>query len=87
MNTPNVADGIEEIWINGVQTISYPRTFRDNTTATAALTQITVYRQGADYMNRYEDDYEVATTRVGCSGNPSADTTPPVAPTGLTFMR
>jgi hypothetical protein len=83
MNTPNVADGNEEIWIDGVQTMSYPRTFRDGNHATAALTQVTVYRQASDYMNRYEDDYVLATTRVGCSG--VIDITPPSKPQGFTL--
>jgi hypothetical protein len=87
MNTPGVADGVQEIWVDGVQTLGYyTRKMRDTAHANAAFTFIQVYRQGANNMYRYEDDYVLATTRIGCSGNssPASDTTPPLSPTGLT---
>ena len=87
MNTPNVANGVHEIWVDGVQTFGLTnRIFRDTVHANAAFTELTVYRQGSDDMYRYEDDFVLATTRVGCSGNPSADSTPPRAPIGLSLQ-
>ena len=84
MNTPNVADGAAEIWIDGVLTVQYTNlNLRDSAHASAAFTHIEIYRQGSDNMYRYEDDYVVATTRIGCSGSPSADITPPAPPIGL----
>jgi hypothetical protein len=84
MNTPGTANGVIEVWINGTLTTQYTNViYRDATTATSQFRTLQVYRQGADNMYRYEDDLVVSTTRVGCSGNPSADATPPKSPTGL----
>ena len=86
MNTPNVANGVMEIWIDGVQTLGYyTMNFRDTAHANTAFTNIEVYRQGSDNMYRYEDDFVLATTRVGCSGSPPqpGDTTPPSPPTAF----
>jgi hypothetical protein len=84
MNTPNVQDGVLEIWVNGTQSLNYTNVaFRDSAHANAAFTKIEVIKQSANNQYRYEDNFVVATTRVGCSGSPSANTTPPPAPTGL----
>ena len=88
MNTPNEANGVAEIWVDGAQTLGeYSIGQRDTAHANAAFTSLQIYRQGSDNMYRYEDDMVVATTRVGCSGTPpaSADSTPPAAPLGLTL--
>jgi hypothetical protein len=71
--------GIAEQWVNGILTTQY-----SGLVAPAAYNIIQVYRQAGDNMYRYEDDFVVSTTRVGCSGSPSADGTPPISPTGLT---
>jgi hypothetical protein len=85
MNTPNVANGVLEIWVDGVQSLGYyNKNFRDAAHANAAFTNIEIYRQGSDNMYRYEDDFVLATTRVGCGvAPPSGDTTAPSTPTGL----
>lgn len=89
MNTPGVANGVQEIWTDGTQTLGrYNRNFRDAAHANAAFTNIEIFRQAAHNQYRYEDDMVVATTRIGCSDNPSidtTDTTPPLAPTGLSL--
>jgi hypothetical protein len=67
-----------ELWVDGTLTVQYT-----NAVGPAAYNYITVYRQAAVNQIRYEDDYVIATTRIGCSGSPSANTTPPAAPFGL----
>jgi len=85
MNTPGVANGVQEMWIDGFQTLgNYNRNFRDLAHATTAFTIIEIYRQAANDQYRYEDDFVLATTRVGCSGPPQpGDTTPPTTPAGF----
>ena len=41
---------------------------RDTAHANTLLDHIVVFRQSADNMYRYEDDYVLATTRVGLQG-------------------
>jgi polysaccharide lyase-like protein len=83
-NTPSASDGIIEVWVDGTQVTRYTNArFRDTTNPTAQFVKTFLYRQGAYNIYRYTDDYVLATTRVGCSGSPSANTTPPPAPTGL----
>jgi hypothetical protein len=71
LNTPGVADGVAEIWIDGVLTFRQTtRNYRDLAHATAGFTLFKIYRQSAINMYRYEDDYTVSTTRICCGGTP-----------------
>jgi hypothetical protein len=83
-NTAN-QDGIVEVWVNGVQTTRYTNAGQAWLGNYQPFTNFMIYRQGGVNLYRYEDDLVIATTRVGCSGSPSADTTPPTAPVGLTI--
>jgi hypothetical protein len=81
-----LADGVIEVWLNGTLTTQYTNViYRTNTaTSTSKFNFIRVVRHGADNRYRYEDDFVLADTRVGCSGAPqSSDTTPPTAPTNM----
>ena len=85
MNT-GMANGVIEVWLNGTLTTQYTNViYRNNAaTSTSQFNFIRVLRQGADNMYRYEDDFVLADTRVGCSEAPqSSDTTPPTAPTNM----
>lgn len=84
-NTPNTPDGVAELWIDGTQTLSITNgLWRDSTTTNTAFSYVEVYRQGGDNMYRFEDDYVMATSRVGCSGSPMS--LPPTAPKNLTVI-
>ena len=93
LNTPGVADGALELWVDGVQTFGYyNQTFRGTlvsgspvgNSSNMTFDEFQVIRQlGTGTM--YWDEFAIGTTRIGCSGNPSADTTPPRPPVGLKF--
>jgi hypothetical protein len=98
MNTPGVANGVIELWVDGVQTMSYTgRTFRgpsvSNPNGNSSLTifnNIRIYRQ-AGVGTMWYDNFAVGSTRIGCSGGSTPGTstpsTPssPTAPSGITF--
>jgi len=99
MNTPGVADGIIELWIDGAQTTLYTgRMFRgpnvSNPNGNSSLTTfgaIRMYRQGG-VGSMWYDNFAVGSTRIGCSGgsipsaSPPSTTSPPNAPTGVTIQ-
>lgn len=75
-----------DLWVDGIQTVHYEKPYW---IPAPVWNTIYVYRQGADNQYRYEDDFVLSTTRIGCSGSPStpSGTTnppPPASPTGLT---
>jgi hypothetical protein len=98
MNKPGVADGVIELWIDGVQTMSHTgRTFRgpsvSNPNGNSSLTNfnnIRIYRQ-AGVGTMWYDNFAVGSTRIGCSGGstpstPTPSTTSaPTTPSGVTF--
>jgi hypothetical protein len=93
MNTVGVADGINEIYVNGTVRLS-------NTSLTVRRTSVVVngvthntsagdfsftrlYRQHGNGL-LYLDDYVVGDTRIGCGGQPPPpDTVPPTTPTNF----
>ena len=77
----HLGQNIAEVWVNGTQTLRYTT----NIITPSTYDRIEVYRQGADNQYRYEDDHVVATTRVGCSGSPTADLEAPTPPSGVTI--
>jgi hypothetical protein len=91
MNDPGVANGMVEIWIDGVQTNGfYNRQWRgpnvsnpNNNSSTARINQIQIYKQNGHGI-LYIDQFKAATTRaeVACGGTPS-DTTAPFVPENL----
>lgn len=86
LNTPGVADGVLELWVDGVQTHGYYTELWKSSTTTSTMKWDSwqIIRQSGSGIS-YIDEFAIGTTRIGCSGNPSADTTPPVAPSGLTL--
>ena len=99
MNTPGVANGVIEVWIDGAQTMSYTgRMFRgpsvsgpNGNSSLTGFNAIRIYRQ-AGVGTMWYDAFAVGSTRIGCSAGsappasiPSA-TSPPNAPTGVTIQ-
>lgn len=54
-----------DIYVDGVNTLHYTN---PQWVSPSNWDTIAVYRQGADNQYRYEDDFVIATTRVGCAG-------------------
>jgi hypothetical protein len=84
MNTPGVANGIYQSWVDGVQRHNHTNLLMQNASANTKMKFTRLYRQhgfGAIYL----DDYAVSrNARIGCSGStPSSDTTAPETPTGI----
>ena len=82
VGAPNVNDGILEIWQDGLLTLRYPNLkFLDTASANGKFSRVEVYRQGGNNLYRYEDNYVLATTRIGClPSTSSSDSTPPASP-------
>jgi len=90
MSTPGVDNGIVRQWIEGVQTINKTNqrmraaTLTLKNSPTAKFTRVKLYTQLGQGVIYY-DNYAVSRdARIGCSGTPTGDTTPPAPPTGLT---
>lgn len=76
----HIGPSIVEQWADGVKVTSYST----GISSPANVNSVQIYRQVAQNLYRYEDDFVVATTRVGCSGTlPTGDTTPPSPPSNL----
>jgi hypothetical protein len=98
MNTPGVANGVIELWVDGVQTMSHTgRQFRgpnvsnpNGNSSLANFNGIRIYRQ-AGVGTMWYDDFAVGSTRIGCSGSSTpptstpSTTSPPNAPSGVTI--
>lgn len=85
MNTPTVANGTLDVWIDGVLYVhSSAVNWRNSGTDTGALWQEwQTIRQGGR-GNVWYDDISVGDTRIGCGSTPS-DTTPPPVPNAPTI--
>jgi hypothetical protein len=94
MNTPGVADGVIELWVDGAKTMAYSgRKFRgpsvSNPNGNSSQTNfgaIRIYRQ-AGVGTMWYDNFAVGSTRIGCSGSTPAVAAPsaPSAPSGVTI--
>jgi hypothetical protein len=90
MNTPGVADGIVQLWVDGVQTINFTNRVLRGTAVSgpggnssqAQFTLLQLYVQHG-IGDLFYDKFAVGNTRIGCTGPPPP--TPPAAPTGLHF--
>jgi hypothetical protein len=89
LNTPGQANGVVEMWVNGIQTVQYlNRTIVSTTpdcngcsSSNSAFNYNRIFVQhGTGLM--YYDNFAVGNTRIGCSG--ISNTPAPSAPTGLT---
>ena len=83
LNTPGVADGVQQAWVDGVQVMNQTgipfRASGDN----SLYNNNRLYRQ-TGLGSIWFDRIAVGDTRIGCVGTPpSGDTTPPAAPTGF----
>jgi hypothetical protein len=77
INDMGVANGELGIYIDGVPSmVSTNRVIQDATHATA-IDYVMFYRQSGGYQWRFEDDYVMSTTRVGCDGS-TAPTVDPI---------
>jgi len=65
--------GIVEMWLDGVLTVRYTNGVLSRPSYGSTM----IYRQGANNLLRYEDDYVGATTRVGCGASGPAVPSPP----------
>ena len=84
MNTPDVANGIVEAWVDGVKVLSVSDVkWRNTGTDSEALwREFAVIRQGGA-GNIWYDRFAAGTTRIGCLGAGTSDITPPTPPQGL----
>lgn len=89
-NTPGQANGVIEMWINGIQTMGYYNRVLVSTTpdcnscasSNSGFNFNRIFVQhGVGTM--FYDNFAVGTTRIGCSGSQQAA---PAAPTGLTVQ-
>ena len=93
LNTPGIADGVVEVWVDGLQTLHFPgRTMRGTAvngpggnSSNMVWTTFEIYKQDGDGI-MYIDQFMAATTRIGC-GPAGGDTTPPDRPTNLTVSQ
>lgn len=85
LNTPGVANGINESWIDGVQVMGvYNMTYLAAGESYKFINN-RLFRQGG-YGNIWLDRLAVGDQRIGCLGSvPNSDTTPPRIPTGLSL--
>jgi hypothetical protein len=87
MNTPGVANGMLEAWINGQLVLSKSNMAYRGSGDNSVFQYKRIYRQvgrGSIWFDRVA----VGDSRIGCSGAtaaPASDTTPPAAPVGLSL--
>jgi hypothetical protein len=85
MNTPGVANGIYQTWVDGVQRHNLTNLLIQSASSDTKMKFTRLYRQhgfGAIYL----DDYAISRdARIGCSGSTpsSGDTPAPLPPTGV----
>ena len=82
LNTPGVANGIAEAWVDGARVLSRTNVMYRLAGNTNLWKTVGIFRQiGAG--NMWWDRYAVGDTRIGCSGSSGqTDTTPPANPSG-----
>lgn len=78
LGTPNTADGLVELYVDGVLTTRYTNLLLR--TSDHGTYIVRLYAQDGQ-GDRYQDDLAVGDTRIGCDGSPPAL---PAPPTGLT---
>ena len=95
MNTPGVANGIVQSWVDGTQRINrtdlllrYATTTVINGTntngPTSSMQHTRFYRQNGRGVVYYDDFAVSRNARIGCSGStPAGDSTAPQPPTGV----
>ncbi len=83
MNTPGVANGIAEAWVDNVKVLTKTNVMFRLAGNTNKWDRVGIFRQiGAG--NIWWDRYAAGNSRIGCSGSiPQSDTTPPSTPSGM----
>jgi len=86
MNTPGVANGIVQTWVDGVQHHNRTDLLLRSSSSSTKMSYTRLYRQHG-LGTIYFDDYAVSRSgRIGCSGSaPASDTTAPQTPAGVTI--
>ena len=85
MNTPGVANGIAEAWVDGVKVLTKTDALWRNSgmDATSQWLEFSIFRQNG-IGNIWWDRFAAGDTRIGCIGSiPQGDTTPPTIPSGV----
>lgn len=83
MNTPGVANGIVEAWVDNVKVVTKTDVMFRLAGNTNQWDRVGIFRQiGAG--NVWWDRFAAGDSRIGCSGSiPQSDTTPPSIPAGV----
>jgi hypothetical protein len=83
LNTPGTANGITQVWVDGTQVMNHINTMYRQAGDNSLFHNNRLYRQ-TGLGSIWYDRVAVGDQRIGCSGSPpNADTTPPMAPSGL----
>ncbi len=84
LNTPGVANGVQQAWVDGVQVLSQSGIMYRAAGDNSLYNNNRLYRQTGTGSIWY-DRVAVGDSRIGCAGTPPpSDTTPPAIPSGLT---
>ena len=85
MNTPGVANGIAEAWVDNVKMLIKTDVMFRLAGNTNKWDRVGIFRQiGAG--NIWWDRYAAGDSRIGCSGSiPQSDTNPPANPSGISI--
>ncbi|MDN5941487.1 MAG: hypothetical protein L0H94_06365 [Nitrospira sp.] len=83
LNTPGVANGIAQAWIDGAQVMNVTNIKYREAGDNSLWDTVGVFRQ-TGRGNIWWDRYATGNTRIGCSGSsPQGDTTAPTTPAGV----
>ena len=83
LNTPGVANGIAQAWIDGAQVLNVTNIKYREAGNNNLWNAVAIFRQ-TGRGNIWWDRYATGNTRIGCSGSiPQGDTNPPTTPAGV----
>ena len=83
LNTPGVANGISQAWVDGTQVMNVTNIMYRLAGKNNLWNGVGIFRQ-TGRGNIWWDRYATGDSRIGCSGTiPSSDATPPTIPSGV----
>lgn len=83
LNTPGVANGVSQAWVDGVQVMNVTNIKYREAGNNNLWNGVAIFRQ-TGRGNTWFDRIATGNTRIGCSGSiPQGDTTPPSIPSGV----
>ena len=83
MNTPGVANGVAEAWVDGVKVLTQTAVMWQRVGTNHKWKDFSIIRQEG-MGNLWFDRFAAGDTRIGCSGSiPQGDTAPPTIPSGV----